>query len=280
MYSDCEHEKKPVTTGHRATLTYNLYKAANSGHSNSQGSGHSAAAAAAASAAQESAFGTQLSSALSDATWYPEGATLGLVLEHTYEIFEPPTVDRERYYGYGYESSDDSSSSSEDGEDASRQPYSIEPGSLKGSDLQLYRAARAYGLEVKILPVTTLEEFEVQLEELQGAVASGPLSVDQLAVEASFKDPTKCRYWYRPREGCSYGEPWAAFLQSCIARSWREAGGPSPDGDLVWVKPPGKQHLKYRSTEEHDDGDCAYIYSAAAALLVEVPSVGTGLRQG
>jgi len=26
MYSDCEHEIKPVTTGHRVTITYNLYR--------------------------------------------------------------------------------------------------------------------------------------------------------------------------------------------------------------------------------------------------------------
>jgi hypothetical protein len=68
MYSDCEHEIKPVTTGHRVTLTYNLYLPRAAPRRSSRQDNNASAEFACISAARESAFGAQLSAALSDAT--------------------------------------------------------------------------------------------------------------------------------------------------------------------------------------------------------------------
>jgi hypothetical protein len=142
------------------TLTYNLYlPRAAPGRSSSQDSIASAELASI-SAARESAFGAQLSAALSDTTWYPDGLTLSLVLEHFYAV-EPI----ESCLGeYNSDSQDDYSelSKHEQGWNYHRgipnnMPDSIAPYNLKGVDLQLYRAARAFGLDVHILPVVGLD---------------------------------------------------------------------------------------------------------------------------
>jgi hypothetical protein len=212
MYSDCEHEIKPVITGHRATLTYNLYKPV-SGESSSQDSGD------------------------------------------------------------------------EDCSHTSRNmPASIEPDSLKGSDLQLYSAARAFGLGVKVMPVVSLDSFEKF--EMQHARPS-PLSPSKLAVMKSFKDSPAYVTW--DPYGCIYGErgaqggydrkeSWEEYLQKGMAKGCAA----QISGDLLWVKPPGKQHLKYCGPVSRYMGNtsCSTCYYAAAALLLVVPPVGAPARQG
>jgi hypothetical protein len=270
MYSDCEHEIKPVTTGHRVTLTYNLYTPANSSQDN-EGSAASAATAAA-SAAHESAFGTHLSTAVKDPTWYPEGVTLGFVLEHGYAVkpLDIPLRRLAKSEEQGYEAP------SVDGGCRARQPtnmpISIEPGSLKGSDLQLYRAARALGLEVEIVPVMSLDKLTAT--ELSGDVSPGPLPTSKLALLKSFKDDpiSKYRTWDR------YDNDWVEFLQNCL----KERCAAYVNGPLVWVKRPGKQHLKYCGpvTEyQGNDGYVACFYAAAAVLLVVLPPAGSPTRQ-
>lgn len=262
MYSDCEHEIKPVTTGHRVTLTYNLFQDPASS-SSSPGGGRSAAAApeGAASTAHESPFGTELAAALADATWYPKGVTLGLVLEHFYAV-KPLSECREDYYG-GFDSN---------------MPTNIRARSLKGLDLQLYQAAHALGLEVTIVPVVSLEEFEHK--QLQGDVRpSAPLSPSKLAVLKSFDaDPTEEHGWDPDDEwGDGEGE-WGEFLKSSIAAN---AAGAEIAGDLLWIKPPAKQHLKYCGAVGMwlgNEGGVTCWY-AAASLLVVVPAVGAPGRR-
>jgi hypothetical protein len=280
MYSDCEHEIKPVTTGHRVTLTYNLYTPADSGRSSSQDSGVSAASAsaAAASAARESAFGTQLSSALTDTTWYPEGVTLGLVMEHFYAVEAIGECEHAEPTSWQGES---------DPRGPDNMPDSIEPAQLKGSDLQLYKAARALGLVVKIVPVVSLQQFDEA--ELSGAVTPGLLSPSKLALMDHFQgDPTAGEqffpedYYRREEDGKDMDtrSGWARFLLQGIARACPPTVAAEP---LLLVKQPGKQHLKYCGPALEYEGNSGYtscIYAAAAVLLVVVPPVGEAVRQG
>ncbi len=53
--------------------------------------------------------------------------------------------------------------------------------------------------------------------------------------------------------------------------------------ELLWVKPPGKQHLKYcgpAKVYKGNDGYTTCFYAAAAVLLVVVPAVGAPGREG
>jgi hypothetical protein len=269
MYSDCERWVKPVITGHRVTLTYNLYKPADSEHSSRQDSCDAATAstAAAASTARESAFGEQLAAALSDATWYPAEATLGFALESFYAEEPLSTC---------LTGDDDSGTYAER---SCNMPASIEPDSLKGADLQLYRAAKALGLEIKIVPVVSLDrflKFEMKYATYDDEDASANLlPPSKLAVVKSFKNCPAYGRWDRNKNS------WAAFLQKELAQDRAQI-----TGDLLWVKPPGKQHLKYcKDVSRYPGNDgpysfCTTCYHAAAALLVVVPPVGAAARQG
>ena len=135
---------------------------------------------------------------LSDATWYPDGVTLGLVLEHFYAV-EPIMECLDRKYEYAREDESfgctrDGLTKHERGWDYHKNfpcnmPNSIEPQNLKGADLQLYRAACGFGLDVQIVPVASLERYR-DGSSLQYA-ASGPLSPSKLAVFRSVgDDPT------------------------------------------------------------------------------------------
>jgi hypothetical protein len=321
MYSDCEHEIKPVATGHRVTLTYNLYQPSRGGRSSSQDDSTLAEFEAAASAARESAFGAQLAAALSDATWYPDGVTLGLVLEHFYAV-EPIEYALDRQY----ERRDDSIDLSRHPkgwhytEDTpSNMPDSIEPRNLKGSDLQLYRAARAFGLDVQIVPVASLDKYK-DGDDFQCA-AAGPLSLRKLAVYRSFGDDPTGGYQFDPEqymygEKAAEGEPAAAEVDAAEEAEstseeeeelddaywdakWQAAGrkywpkflwehiaeycAPYINSKLLWIKRPGKQHLKYCGPAREYEGNSGYttcFYAAAALLLVDVPAVGAPERQG
>ena len=270
MYSDCEHEIKPVTTGHRVTLTYRLYQPSYDTRSSSQDSSSSDNLGSI-SAAHESAFGAQLAAALSDATWYPDGVTLGLVLEHFYAV-ESLRESLERDYSEGERGGWDYYNDT-----PSNMPEGIEPENLKGADLQLYRAARALGLDVQIVPVASLEQFDEYDAKLGVAAASSkPRSPSKLAVFGSFSDDPTGGDEYDPTER---HDSWAEFLLENIA----EHCAPPIKGELLWIKLPGKQHLKYCGPAKEYEGNSANttcFYAAGALLLVEVPAVGAPQRQG
>ena len=81
-----------------------------------------------------------------------------------------------------------------------------------------------------------------------------------------------------------YHESWAKFLQEAIATHCP----PRINSELLWIKQPGKQHLKYCGPAEEfarNEGSTPCFYAAAAAsraapLLVELPAVGAPERQG
>jgi hypothetical protein len=85
----------------------------------------------------------------------------------------------------------------------------------------------------------------------------------------------------KPTDGSSWNgehDSWAVFLQVQTAQNCPA----DITGDLLWVKPPGKQHLQYCGpVPEHGRyGVICPCFFAAAALLVVVPSVGEPVRQG
>jgi hypothetical protein len=155
-------------------------------------------------------------------------------------------------------------------------PYSIKPHQLKGADLQLYRAARAYCLNVQIVPVASLDEW-TEHDSLGASWPwlQEPLSPSKLAVVRSFTDdPTGGQMFEY-----EYHESWAKFLQEAIATHCP----PRINSELLWITQPGKQHLKYCGHAIEfagNEGPTTCFYAAAALLLVEVPPVGAPERQG
>jgi hypothetical protein len=158
-------------------------------------------------------------------------------------------------------------------------PSSIAPSSLKGSDLQLYRAARTFGLEVKILPVMSLERFYA--EELQGTVTPEPLLSDSLAVMSRFKVNPSARgdnFYPDSDNEDANDDRWSSNLKEHV----KGVGAEHIVGDLVWVKRPGVQHLKYCGPVTKymgNDGYGSSFYAAAVVLLVVLPPVGSPARQ-
>jgi hypothetical protein len=77
FYSDIEHEVTPVTSGHRVTLTYNLYFSEESSK---------AVAPIPVPSTTETAFKAVLSKLLSDPTFMDKGGFLGFGLQHDYPL--------------------------------------------------------------------------------------------------------------------------------------------------------------------------------------------------
>jgi hypothetical protein len=77
FYSDIEHEVTPVISGHRVTLTYNLYFSEESSN---------AVAPIPVPSTTETAFNAMLSKLLSDPTFMDKGGFLGFGLRHEYPL--------------------------------------------------------------------------------------------------------------------------------------------------------------------------------------------------
>jgi len=160
-------------------------------------------------------------------------------------------------------------------------PDSIQPECLKGSDLLLHRAARAFGLEVQILPVVSRSGFEsYELTTPSLAMSSGPLSPSDVAVTRGFKaDPapilrcSEMNYHDFCEDVSKMPEYKKKEVEACCAEI---------SGGLLWIKLPGKQHLKYcgPALDYEGNSSCSTCFYAAAALLVVVPPVGSLARQG
>ena len=78
FYSDIDHEVTPVTSGHRVTLTYNLY------FSDEQPTTFPAPVPI--PSTSQTAFKEVLSQLLSEPTFLPEGGFLGFGLQHVYPV--------------------------------------------------------------------------------------------------------------------------------------------------------------------------------------------------
>jgi hypothetical protein len=90
FFSDTEHEVLPVTSGHRITITYNLYLAPGLGEED-----ESAASAGSAIAAEvkndEATLGSMLQGLLDDAAFLPKGGLMGFGLKYQYAVADRTT---------------------------------------------------------------------------------------------------------------------------------------------------------------------------------------------
>ncbi|RPD54613.1 hypothetical protein L226DRAFT_493426 [Lentinus tigrinus ALCF2SS1-7] len=131
FFSDVEHEVLPVTSGHRVTITYNLYWAGppavafpdelsviHPKHSNF------------------AAVGEALVELLADPTFLPEGGTLGFGLRHAYPF--------EKRWEYGMPN-----------------PLEKLSGWLKGSDAALFRALGALSLDPNPWLIARTEDYDI-----------------------------------------------------------------------------------------------------------------------
>jgi len=117
FYSDCEHEVHEVTSGHRLTLTYNLYI--------SRGVGLLAGKKLSLDPTQLPLY-QMLEDMLNNEAFMPRGGRLGAYLAHCYA---------HTHQKFGKEL----------------------PLSLKGVDMFLYEAASAAGLDLNLVAITNLE---------------------------------------------------------------------------------------------------------------------------
>ncbi len=139
FFSDVEHEVTPVVSGHRVTLTYNLYfdddswrELAPAGNLTSEPVTFPAQVET-----KEQGFRTALSALLENPEFLPDGGMLGFGLRHVYQVEGGGGLD----HVYGL---------------------------LKGSDATVYRAVRALGFE----PVLYLY-YESERDDDSGVVEAG-----------------------------------------------------------------------------------------------------------
>ncbi|EMD42338.1 hypothetical protein CERSUDRAFT_42551 [Gelatoporia subvermispora B] len=135
FFSDVEHEVLPVQSGHRVTVTYNLYFADDPDASLSASLGP----AVRDPPANEVAFRTELASLLEDQSFLPEGGTVGFGLRHQYPF--------------------DKQHPAENNLDELRKR-------LKGSDAMLLQACDALGLEASFSVVYKLFDGIVLLDKI------------------------------------------------------------------------------------------------------------------
>ena len=127
FYSDCEHEVKELTDGHRVTLTYNLYSVPGVGD---------LAKHAPAMDVRFLPLYQKVKDALGEPTFMADGGNLGIYCSHAYAL-------------------------------STRVGSKGIPGVLKGVDMAVYAVFRALGLKVRVCQVmdwATEDENDMRLE--------------------------------------------------------------------------------------------------------------------
>jgi len=120
FFSDVEHEVAPVISGHRVTLTYNLYFKDKGGPISSKSEDVVSKHLSPPQAVNENAFRETFQALLENPEFLADGGTLAFGMRHAYPISCGPN-----------------------------QPNSLEPiyGALKGSDAVVYQTALALGFQ-------------------------------------------------------------------------------------------------------------------------------------
>jgi hypothetical protein len=86
FFSDTEHEVLPVTSGHRVTVTYNLYLAPDIGEPEQESAPLSETGYAVEMKSDEAELLTLLQGILDDSTFLPEGGFMGFGLQYQYPV--------------------------------------------------------------------------------------------------------------------------------------------------------------------------------------------------
>ena len=146
FYSDCEHEVLEVNSGHRLTLTYNLYISYRSGMPAGQPSSLNPT---------QLDFYSSMKAALDDPDFFTQGRTIGVGLAHAYAHITASHAN-------------------------------LLPHSLKGIDMYLYEAARALGLTCWLRPIISVPAHDDydwgeddDEQERQGISAAGAFVGDK-----------------------------------------------------------------------------------------------------
>lgn len=126
FYSDCEHEVQEVTSGHRVTLTYNLYARRGLGE---------AADSVSDLLVQHLPLHNEFKTALENPLFMPQGGILGKYCSHAYAH-------------------------------CTEEGISALPGVLKGADMVIFRVLQSLGMKARVRPVLdTRDDYHTSDEE-------------------------------------------------------------------------------------------------------------------
>ncbi|KAH8747485.1 hypothetical protein F5883DRAFT_698350, partial [Diaporthe sp. PMI_573] len=143
LYSDCEHEVSPVTSGHRVTLTFNLYYEPRAGAVGDSLSGLSCKPAPV-DITSLTPYGV-LEKLLHDPGWMTDGGKLGIYCAHAY-----PTTTSDVAEVYPRKS------------DPPPNPLPSDTvTALKGTDTTIYAVLCYLGLKISLKPVIQKPETEL-----------------------------------------------------------------------------------------------------------------------
>jgi hypothetical protein len=198
-----------------------------------------------------SRIGSSLAACLRDPSWHPTGAVLGFALQHKYAT-------------------------------NGRLPAALEPATLKGTDLLLYKATQQLGLTARLVPVLKTngggDESEPDAaapeEVLVGEGFKGAqTAADEPPLEPGIYDDDE-EEEERDRTGVFWNEDLQTEREFLAARH-----GARPAPQVVWARPLAEAHWQYRDVvDAYGNEACRECWYAAAALLVTVPGAGQGVR--
>ena len=180
FFSDVEHEVTPVVSGHRVTLTYNLYfdddswrELAPAGNLTSEPVTFPAQVET-----KEQGFRTALSALLENPEFLPDGGMLGFGLQHVYQVEGGRGLD----HVYGL---------------------------LKGSDATVYRAVRALGFEPVLYLYFESKRLEGMYDNdfLEAGLIDRVIQIEAGAVQSSFIEELLNHGGFAIRLEGEWGEP-------------------------------------------------------------------------
>ena len=160
FFSDVEHEVMPVTSGHRVTITYNLYYAADT-------SDDPPPAELASISTNERSFKNALRAALADQSFLPTGGNLMFSLRHEYPLAT--------HYG---EPDRPRTQAREAGQAALR---ALEP-RLKGSDGVMLKALRECGIDASLKIVYEASDGDTETVERYYIMADRVLPLPKTSI--------------------------------------------------------------------------------------------------
>ena len=266
FYSDVEHEVLPVTSGHRFTLTYNLYHTSPSCHPVSFD-------------IAVNPLYKELLAALQMPHFMREGGTLGFFCQYRYVETDPNKCESVHCFmndsDYFDSDSDDANSNGESGSldsdsngecksldsDSNGECKSLDSDSngacesldhdipdcalfLKGEDMVIYQVAKSVGLNVKLRPICTGYDWK---------------TYDFIVPAFEFK----CLEW---PWGFEEGED-----PSCNLKYMFGEKNVSEAGHIVWCVSSDERKVPMCSYVAYGNGATYRTLYQSAALLVEVP---------
>ncbi|KAJ3193544.1 hypothetical protein HK101_004647 [Irineochytrium annulatum] len=232
FYSDVEHEILPVETGHRVTLTYNLYW--NDKPADEKVAPHEAVSVP--RSYIRTPIHEALTGALAQPAFFRDGAILGFSLTRAYPITD-----------YGWR----------------------EDMRLKGGDNVIYEAAKALGLETELNPIYDVQLWDDdETPELNSARSYGSSFCEKKSGRQIYRHLLLCSNTKSFKAG---GVNFEHFdLEKSEYEILAKHGDVTIRKDIVWCIYPTMYQEAIKSPVYGNEG-CEAIY-VSAALLIKVPS--------